>query len=815
MEPSKKEPYCQYKADLCSIPSACAVGSGLFFAYPSRPETTADAIRGSIELLHKDATIDVGLIDWKDLPIEGNIIFCEICEAIRKSSCVVLNTTYINFNILFEYGYAIGAGRAIWPLVEEGVAKENRIYSTIDTLTTIGYSSFTHSRSLYKKILLKKPWTRVSRFDLPEALGKDATRDAISLLYLQSKVDNEPSLRISEALSTMPMLVISDDPREVAFRPLSWYLNAIKKSYAVVIHLGNDRMEGYDLHSAKCALVAGISLALGRRLLIVGENVSLRPIDYRDIIRSYDSASQAEQIIGEFISPIRNIIFDFQKYIEHDIGLPKRTVDLRGNILAAIDLGDYIAENEEQSLSNYFVETPEFLMAIEPEFKVFVGRKGSGKTANFYMIMDRFFQDKRNVVCNIKPKEWQFNELVQFVKNELDGVKKGYLLQSWWKFMIYSEVIKACYEKIREKPVSATFSACEDRIMKYVDSRDDILQSSFTTRLVNTVRNLVKNHKGLANTVPLSEILHEQEIGQMHDMLLDYIQENEGRCNVVIDSLDANWYLGEDYKIMADILLSLIDSARDVWRTCKRDLSKLRIDSDISILIFLRNDVFEVVLGVAKEPDKLQYELILWDNFDDLFEIVNQRILDSLADYDVDILNWADILEPGFTPEDMKDFVRSSLIWRPRDIIFFFERAFYCARSRGAKFLGRRDFNAAMVEYSEHAFRSLCGESQPYIPRMEDLVLEFAEGRQTLSLKDVEQKLKDARVKKRDMRKTIDFLVKANFLGYKIGRAGYRFPITPTESAIMAKTVWNHVQKVERSKRFKIHNAFHHALLVT
>jgi hypothetical protein len=809
------ETYCQYKEALCPIPSTSGAGSGLFFAYPSAPETSADAIRGAIALLRKNNTSDITLIDWKDLPIEGNIIFCEICEAIRKSSCVVRNTTYTNFNILFEYGYAIGAGKAIWPLVEEGVAQENRIYSTLNTLTTIGYSSFTNSRSMYSKILKKQPWKRITRFDLPNPLGKEATRDAISLLYLQSKVDNEPSLRISEALMKITMKVIEDNPRESSFRPLSWYLNAIKKSYAVVIHLGNNRMEGYDFHSAKCALVAGISLASGRRLLIIGEDISSPPIDYHDILRSYTSAGRAQQIMTDFITPINDYIFNFRKYIVHDLSLPKRAVDVEDDILAVINLGDYIAEDEEQSLSNYFVETPQFLMALEPDFKVFVGRKGSGKSANFYMIMNKLFKEKRNVVVNIKPKEWQFNELVDFIKRELGKLDKGYLLQSWWKFMIYSEVIKTCYEKIKEKPVSATFSACEDEIIRYVDKRTDILQLSFTSRLVNTVRDLVKNYGELEKEIPLSEILHDKEIVVMHRMLLDYTKEHKGRCTIVIDNLDANWYLGEDYHIMADILLALIDSAGDTWRTCKRELNRLRIDTGISILIFLRNDVFQVVLGKAREPDKLQYELILWDNTDRLLEIVNQRILHSLVGRDIYTLNWADILEFGFTPNDMKNFIMNNLIWRPRDFIFFFERAFFYARARSAKYLGLQDFKDAMTEYSEHAFRSLCGESQPYIPNMEDLILGFAESHPRLSLNDVQLKLKDAGIKKRDIRMTIDFLVQANFLGYRAGKDSYRFPVTPTESAIMAKTVWNPKKKTKRAKIFMIHNAFHDALVIS
>lgn len=31
-----------------------------------------------------------------------------------------------------------------------------------------------------------------------------------------------------------------------------------------------------------------------------------------------------------------------------------------------------------------------------------------------------------------------------------------------------------------------------------------------------------------------------------------------------------------------------------------------------------------------------------------------------------------------------------------------------------------------MIEYSEHAFKSLCAESQPHIPNMEELLIEFA-----------------------------------------------------------------------------------------
>lgn len=814
MQPSKK--YCQYKEDICERDIALTAKSCLFFAYPSKPKTSADAIQSAIKLLSQDREIDVELVDWRELPIEGNIIFCEICEGIKKSTCVVLNTTLVNFNIMFEYGFAIGSRKAIWPIVEEGIAKEDRIYTSIKTLTTIGYSQFSNSRSIQTKIKKKKPWERIPRFELPLALGDSPIRDAMNLLYLQSIYENEPSLKITEALMSIPMRKIVDNPREVPFQPLSWYLNNIGRSYAVVIHLGSDRVEGYELHWAKCALVAGISLALGRRVLILGENVSFKPIDYHDVIKSYESSDQAEEMTKNFIWPINNIIFDFSKYgVEEDIGVIKRPKISADNLLKYIDLGYITAENEEQSLGEYFVETPQFFMALKPIHKVFIGRRGSGKTANFYMILDRFIEDKRNIVCNIKPEEWQLDEILQFIKSDLDVAKKGYLLQSLWKYMVYSEAIKSCYERIATKPIYAQLTRCEQSIKEHVESNEDILKLSFAGRLINTIRKIYeKFSKGEIAEIAVSEILHERNIHEMHDMLMGYVQESKGNCVIVIDSLDANWKLGKDYRLMADILLSLIESTQDMWRSCSKDLSTRISDKGLSLLIFLRTDIFKAVLKVAREPDKLEYELIFWKDMSSLLEIVNRRILSSLANYGIDVLKWDDILEPGFNYQDMLLFLKDNILCRPRDIIFFLQHSIYSSRYRQVNYLGMKDFANAMTEYSEHAFKSLCAESQPYIVSIEKLLYEFAGSKSVLSLDNIMGRLQKGKINKRDLQKTVDFLVESTFLGYMMEDAVFHFPITPTEVSIITQKIWNGRKTNHKSKMFKIHNAFHNSLLI-
>ena len=123
------EPTCPYQQIPCaSVHAGDIEPLDMFFAYASEPQRRVDAIRGAIEIIQGDSALGCKIADWTDLPIEGNVIFCAICEAIRNARCVATDITGLNFNVLFELGFAIGAGRAIWPLVEssEEVSRAER-----------------------------------------------------------------------------------------------------------------------------------------------------------------------------------------------------------------------------------------------------------------------------------------------------------------------------------------------------------------------------------------------------------------------------------------------------------------------------------------------------------------------------------------------------------------------------------------------------------------------------------------------------------------------------------------------------------------
>ena len=135
---------------------------------------------------------DDSAIDWSDLGIEGQVVFCAICEAIRKSSCVVADISGLNFNVLFEFGFAIGSGKPVWPLLEDK-EEEVRRYSDFRSLSTIGHSRYRNSKDIFTKLTKKKPWQRHASLSVPDLLSYHPTVAAASVLYLKSHTTMNPA----------------------------------------------------------------------------------------------------------------------------------------------------------------------------------------------------------------------------------------------------------------------------------------------------------------------------------------------------------------------------------------------------------------------------------------------------------------------------------------------------------------------------------------------------------------------------------------------------------------------------------------------
>ena len=735
------------------------------------------------------------------------MIFCTICEAIRNARCVATDITDLNFNVLFELGFAIGAGKAIWPLVES--SEDNRLYQAFDTLTTLGHARYTNSKSIAKKLLKKRPWARGAHLSAPSLIAGKPTRSARQILYLRGPSDDEASLRVEEMLEESGLSVIRDDPSEVAFQPISWYLNRLDSSFAVLIELGEQTGRREPLHLAKCALVAGVSVACGRRLLMLGDDIDRGPIDYRDLLRTYKNAAAAAAITKQWLAPLPGELQELEQIAQADItSAPRQSVPL----LQKIHLGDYVAENELSDLAAYFVETAEFQDALDGTFKVFVGRKGTGKSAVTHMVADRIRENKSNLARVIAPKGYELTQILKLV-GEFDPSTRNRFVEGLWKYLLSTEALLAIWDDLKDKSIDASWSAAEAKVREQVSASADVMNLSFAGRIIqalNSQRQSIDKNGQVSESTILGR-LHSGEIQNLRDIICGYLSSEQRELTLLLDDMVPGWENAEERGQLSELLLSMVTSSRDLWRDWEYRMARAGCRAP-ALLLFLRSDIFASMLQESDEPDKVDHRPFYWEDADALLNLLNKRIEASLGEDTDGVLNWNDLLEPGFTYDAMKQVIAGSILGRPRDIIYYFGRVFFAANRRRATSLTRKDFEAALRDYSEYALQALSAEWSPYIPDLGDSLLEFWGGTEELTNSELQTRLVESGVESNDVEGAVRFLVDAQFLGLAIDEHNYRFASTPTESATMMRQAGRFIHDRGGQRRFRIHRAFQQSL---
>jgi len=111
----RPQAYCEYAGGPCDQTFGSPTRSRGVFLYPSNPSIIANTIEAAVQELGR---VDRGnrWTSWKHFGIEGQIIFCEICKALRFTDLVIADVTTLNFNLLFEIGYALGLGLPVVPI---------------------------------------------------------------------------------------------------------------------------------------------------------------------------------------------------------------------------------------------------------------------------------------------------------------------------------------------------------------------------------------------------------------------------------------------------------------------------------------------------------------------------------------------------------------------------------------------------------------------------------------------------------------------------------------------------------------------------
>jgi len=461
-------------------------------------------------------------------------------------------------------------------------------------------------------------------------------------------------------------------------------------------------------------------------------------------------------------------------------------------------------------LHEYFIRTAEYIAALESRQSLFIGRKGHGKTAILYRLRHELKSNLRNHVCVIKPVAYELEGILQMLQQSLSTSEKGFLIESFWKFLIYTELAKSVFEELENKPVHFDYSDEEQSLSSFVSENSSIIIPDFSIRLEAVVNNLkdLSIEKSMADQrAKISELLHDKVIWKLRSVL-GKVLEKRNKVIVLIDNLDKAWNQGSDFNTLSRLLLGLMAVSRRIVKDFQKE-DRWRRPVNLSLIIFLRSDIFSQIVKYAREKDKISYSRIGWSDPELLLRVLEERVLVSSG-----VSNPSEVWSKYFCDDvigvPIKKYLINYIIPRPRYLIYLSRAALELAINRRHTRVEEKDILEAQRKYSQYVLESLLVENSIQIAVLESFLYEFVGASEIADSNFILKAMKNCDIAEDKFDFVIELLCDLTFLGREVDEGRFEFSYNEDEKeklkAMARKTI---EKRKNKTTQFRIHNAFH------
>ena len=775
----------------------------IFFGYASRPQIRAETMADAATRL--DVGDAVTTVPWTALRTAGRFVIDTILDAIDRATVAAFDVTDLNHNVMFEVGYAIGHNARIWLLRDETDEEAARNWARIKMLTTVGYSPFTNSQHIIDAFWEQRP-------DQAErTIFDSAIRDYLqpggppAIFYLPSLHDTDAARRLSRRVQREDengLRVITADPTESVSQSLAWYAQQVYSSDVVVTHFCAPGRTGAGVHNARCALVSGLAHGMGKPILMLAEDDYATPIDYRDLLYVYPTAKECLRRADEWLTS--HLAASHERARSRGVG--QAALRLAAE-LKSLRIGDPVAENEAEELGDYFVETAAFREVTEKRTMVFVGRKGSGKTANLLRAAETLRADRRNLVCVIKPYSYELESVLSLMTRFAARDEQGYVIESLWKFLIYSEIANVAYDQISRRPVGSSVSAVEGQFLAYMQDEGAFMREEFAVRLESAVAALLSAQPadGVAEQRGrVAEALHEGVLRQLRELLGKVLSGRE-RVAVLVDNLDKAWTKSADVDNLAGFILGLLSSVGRITDEFARS-DHWRSPVSLTLAVFVRSDIFAQVLKAAREPDKIPLSRLQWDR-DLLLRVIEERYAASQGRSVEPGEMWTKYFCARVRGVPTADYIVGRILPRPRDLIYFCSETIAAAVNRRSPVVEERDVLSAEENYSQFAFEALQVENGVTMAELERVLFEFVGVSSRLTVSQVRDCIAKAGIDNARVQQVIDHLRNLSFLGVETRLGTYAYLLEMRDEPVITALAKKRTAETG-SENYEIHPAY-------
>lgn len=671
-----------------------------FYAYPSGFPLIAEAIGGAVDLCAENG---LHITPWEKMKIIGLKVDDLIREQILDADLLLADITYPNFNVFYEIGYAAAVGKPVVPTLDVAVEKAAKRVNDLGLFDTTGWATYSNAEEL-SRVLSDWPtlgWE--NRYRKP----KDHSQPLFLLDCLQR---TDFRNHIVSAIEHSHVKHRAFDPLEVPRLTAAQAIADISASAGAIIPIINAEIVDSLRHNLRAAFLIGLAHGFEMDVLALQYENDPAPADYRNFITNSTYRRETVRHVETYCA---------QTLIRNQEISPSSRDDL--GLLSQIDLGSPVAEYETQQLTAYFVKTAEFARALRAEGAVVTGRKGSGKSAVYFQVLDQLNRDRGRCIVDLRPASHNLSEMRESLLSVVSVGVFDHTIAAFWQYVILSEILL----KIREAvlPKSKNNFALQERVraVEVEFSLDEgVVSGDFTTRLASAIDVVVKT---LQRVKPdevrsvITNFLFEKPIPRLREAILsftDYFQE----IVILVDDLDKGWPPLQVEKHDVATLKHLIE----VLNRIQRDLRKHGLT--FKHLMFIRSDVYERLVEETSDRGKYNVINVDWSDPEQLRHLLHERVITGLdKDHHQDVWNAVNpSLSNGRTAIDQ--MIDSSLR-RPRFLIDLMERTLSFAINRGHGFVDAADVAEGLRQMSLYLVSDFAYEMRDIAGTPEDIFYAF------------------------------------------------------------------------------------------
>ncbi|MFC3625191.1 P-loop ATPase, Sll1717 family [Vogesella amnigena] len=680
-----------------------------FFAYPASPTVIGATIESAIQSLKQQGMN--GVESWRALDIPGYFIASQVLQKIDEADYLLADISNINFNVVFEIGYAIGQNKRVLIFKNKSIAEKGVTVKELGIFDTIGYQEYQNSSEL-KSCMLEIG----NKSPIPLYKSQNIRQP---LYVIEAKHRTDWQIRLTSRIKKTGYNFRTFDPNESPRLPAPIAIDAVSQSYGVVIPFVSSNTEGHEVHNMRCAFVAGLAKGMGRvTLMLQPSEEDPIPLDYRDMVRICIHPNDINEAIADFASEVNSAI--------QSTNINSKTVE--ETLLQKINLGASSAENEIRGLDEYYLKTDAYMQTKRGEAHLVVGRKGSGKSAIFITLRDEEENKKGVIVLDLQPDGYK---LIKFKESILRFLEEGTMQHTIMAFWEYILLLEICHKILQQDKDLHTRNhnlyepyrkLAETYKSGHLASEGDFSErmSTLIDRITNDYTAQFSNEENVRMSNPeVTNLVYTHDIRELTEDLHNYLKHKEALW-LLFDNIDKGWPTSGLQKEDLVIVRALVDATRKIER------QMVRLGISAKTVIFLRNDVYELLVRETSDRGKEAAVGLDWTDPDLLREIIRLRLLATDSNQkDTFQEIWGKICVSHIRGEESSQYLIDRSLMRPRFLINLIDQCKGFAINLGHRAITESDLEKGLEAFSTDLVTDIGYEIRDVNNKTEDLLYNF------------------------------------------------------------------------------------------